>query len=173
MRIACVRLTVGRVLGPALIVLVTACVVGAVVQRSPAQAKPPEHLSLMQTISEWSYPGARPLAGASMSDGGNPLVQDVKCQAVLTTRAPIEKVVAFYAKKLGTDPVADRQEPGAKDEDARSVAAQDDSEGRPVRVCVFVVNRQESATTLAISRGRDEKETHIGWLHYMRLDGGR
>ena len=43
-----------------------------------------------------------------MSDGGNPHVQSIKCEAVLTSPDPIEKVIAYYAEKFGA------VEPGAR-----------------------------------------------------------
>jgi len=52
---------------------------------SPAQATqaaPPAKMTLLGTLSEWKYPGSNMLGGATMSDGGNPLVPDVKCQAI-------------------------------------------------------------------------------------------
>ena len=39
-----------------------------------------------------------------------------------------------------------------------------------MKIRVIVVNRADTATTLVISRANDEKETHITWLHYARLD---
>jgi hypothetical protein len=115
------------------------------------------------------------LGGATMSDGGNPLVVDVNCRAILTTPDPIEKVVAFYAKKLGTPPAPG--EPGAgaavKEADAKAVSIQDDSAGRPLTLRVFVVNRADTATTLVVSRAAGEKETHIAWTHYRWFEEGR
>jgi hypothetical protein len=77
-------------------------------------------------------------------------------------------VIAFYAAKVGTP-----RAPGTESERARasSVSIQDDSEGRPVKLRVIVVNRAESATTLVISRADGENETHITWLRSVRFDG--
>jgi hypothetical protein len=130
------------------------------VARSNVAATPQEQISLMQTLAAWKYPDTQMPNGASMSDGGNPGVQSIKCAAVLTTPDPIDKVIAFYTEKLG---------PG----EARSVAVQDDSKGRPVTLRVFVVNKADTSTTLAISRAEGEKETHIAWSHYIRLGGDR
>jgi hypothetical protein len=140
---------------------------------SPAQANQAGEVSLMKTLSEWKYPGSNMLGGASMSDGGNPLVQSIKCQAILTTPDPIEKVIEFYSRKVGTPPTLRRQDAAdkVKDADAKVVSTQDDSQGRPVTVRVIVVNKADTATTLVISRADREKETHIAWLHYLRLDG--
>ncbi len=139
---------------------------------SPTRANPEEGVTLMQTLSEWAYPGtlepgSRLSGGASMSDGGNPKIQSVKFRAILTTPDPIAKVIRFYSDKLEPAP-----KPGdVAEPDAKSVSSQDDSKGRPVAVRVFVVNRDDTSTTLVISRAEGEKETHIAWSHYLRLSG--
>jgi hypothetical protein len=136
-----------------------------------AQDKKPERpMSLLETLEQWKYPGSRMLGGASMSDGGNPLLQSVKCKATLTTTDPFEKVTTYYAQdNLNTR--ADREPHGGVPEtDGKSVASQDDSEDRPMKIRVIVVNRANTSTTLVISRAREEKETHISWLHYFRID---
>ena len=65
---------------------------------------------------------------------------------------------------------ADRNRGGVPETDGKSVATQDDSEDRPVKIRVIVVNRANTSTTLVISRAREENETHISWLHYFRID---
>ncbi len=111
------------------------------------------------------------LGRASMSDGGNPLLQSVKCKATLTTPDPFQKVITYYSQNH-YETRADKAPRGGRPEtDGKSVASQDDSEGRPVKIRVIVVNRANTSTTLVISQARDEKETHIAWLHYIRLDG--
>jgi hypothetical protein len=163
-------LSMAAVVAPAAVAVLVAAL-----QLGPARAAPSGGVSLMETLSEWTYPGSKMLGGASMSDGGNPLVQSIKCRAVLTTPDPIEKVIEFYTQKLEATPATGR--PGAraevKDADAKSVATQDDSRGRPVALRVIVVNKADTTTTLVISRADTEKETHIAWLHYLRLDGKR
>jgi hypothetical protein len=128
-------------------------------------------ITLMQTLEEWKYPDSILHGGASMSDGGNRLLQSIKCRAILTTPDPIEKVVDFYSKKLITPP--DVILPNTKaDElvpDGKSVSIQDDSQGRPLALKVIVVHKDDTSTTLVISRANDEKETHIAWSHYIRL----
>jgi hypothetical protein len=130
-------------------------------------------MTLLRTLAEWKYPGSDLPSGATMSDGGNPQLQSVKCKAVLTTPDPIEKVIAYYAEKFGTGESSDRQAGKAevKKGEARSVSVQDDSQGRPVMLRVFVVNKADTATALVISRAQGEKETHIAWSHYRRFDG--
>ncbi len=128
-----------------------------------AHAAPKGEITLMQTLAAWKYPDARMPNGATMSDGGNPLAPSVKCAAVLTTPDPIEKVIVFYAEKLGAGgPVG-----------AKSVAVQDDSRGRPVTLRIFVVNAADASTTLAISRAEGETETHIAWSHHIRFRDDR
>jgi hypothetical protein len=140
---------------------------------SPAQATPPERMTLLGALSEWKYPGSTMLGGASMSDGGDPSVPDVRCQAILTTPEPIEKVVKFYSEKVGPPPKPGEQDARAevKGTDAKAVSTQDDSEGRPVTLRIIVVNKADSTTTLVISKAKAESETHIAWSHYRRFDG--
>ena len=136
-----------------------------------ARATQPGGASLLGTLAEWNYPGSKLLDGANMRDGGNPRVPSVLCRAVLTTPDAFEKVTAFYAEKVGTSQPPGQKEAkaGAGEADGKSVSAQDDSGGRPVKLRVIVVNRADAATTLVISRAEAESETHIAWSHYMRL----
>ena len=135
----------------------------------PARGTPPEAMSLMDTLSEWKYPGSTMPDGASMSDGGNPTLQSVKCKALLTTADPIDKVIAYYSEKFET-PAKKDDHVAIKGSDAKSVTIQNDSQDRPVTVRVIVVNKADTSTTLVITRANGEKETHIAWLHYIRLD---
>src|SRR3954447_12190249 len=111
---------------------------GAPPGNAPAQGR----VTLLGTLSEWQYPGAKLLGGASMSDGGNPLLPSVKCQAILTTADPVEKVAGFYSEKLGSPRAPGRQDAKAEEKgsDVKSVSTQDDSRGRPVALRVIVVN---------------------------------
>ena len=130
-------------------------IAAAFVYRS-AHSAPPDGISLMKTLSEWAYPGAQPSGDVSMSDAGIPPMQAVKCEAILTTPDPIEKVLTFYAEKLKKDAT-------------NTVSIQDDSKDRPVTQRVIVVNRIGTSTTLVISRAAGEKQTHITWSHCIRL----
>jgi hypothetical protein len=129
-----------------------------------------ESISLMSTLAEWQYPDSK-FNGATMSDGGNPTLQSIKCTAVLTTTDPVSKVVEFYAKKLEVSPDSESPTTDAKPTPAiaRSVIVQDDSKDRPVAIHVIVVNQERTSTTLVISRSETETETHIAWSHYIRL----
>ena len=127
-------------------------------------------VTLLGTLAEWKYPGSN-FGGGSMSDGGNRHLQSVKCQAILTTGDSVEKVTKFYSEKFASGPQDAEKE--VKGDDAQSVSTQDDSQGRPVRLRVIVINRAETSTTLVISRAEGEKKTHIAWSHYLRLGRGR
>jgi hypothetical protein len=172
MRLPRVRFTTQRMILLALGAPAISAVFLAAPRLSPAQATPPARMTLLGTLSEWKYTGSNLLDGASMSDGGNPLVPDVRCQAILTTPDPIEKVFKFYSEKFGTPPASVRQDAraGVKEADAKAVSTQDDSEGRPVTLRVIVVSKADATTTLVISRAKGEKETHIAWSHYRRFD---
>jgi hypothetical protein len=127
---------------------------------APARATQ-ESVSLLQTLELWKYPGSITLGGASMSDAGNPDIEDVICKAVLTTPDGFEDVVRFYEKKT-----AEIAQP-------RAVTSQSDSKDRPIALRVFSVHKAETTTTLVISRAVTEKETHIAWSHYMNFSRGR
>ncbi len=141
----------------------------AVLSPLPVHAAPPGEISLLQALSEWKFPGSNLLEGATMSDGGIPPLQAVKCAAIRTTPDPIEKVVAFYAERLGA---GDPPGPPAEKCEAESVSVQDDSKGRPVTLRVFVVNQAHTSTTMVVSRAEGERETHIAWSHFIRLPAG-
>jgi hypothetical protein len=99
-------------------------------------------MTLLGTLAAWKYPGSTLLGGATMSDGGDPSVPDVRCQAILTTPDPYEKVTEFDAQRVGALPVPEGPDArvAGKEADAKAVATQDDSGGRPVAVRLIVVN---------------------------------
>jgi hypothetical protein len=176
MRLSCVRFTTRWMILLALGATAMSAVLLAVPLRGAAQASraaPPERMTLLGTLAEWKYPGSTMLPGATGSDGGNPLVPDVKFQAILTTPDPIEMVAKFYAEKVGASPASGDQIANAevKEADAKAVLTQDDSEGRPVTLRVIVVCKSDTTTTLVISKAKSEKETHIAWSHYRRFKG--
>jgi hypothetical protein len=150
---------------PALAILAVATVAG----RASQDDKQERGTSLLQTLAKWKYPGSTMLGGATMSDGGNPHLQSVKCKAILTTPDPIDKVIAYYSEKYTTPAKRDLAADIAES-DAKSVSTQDDSQDRPVTLRVIMVNKATSSTTLVISRANGENETHIAWLHYFRID---
>jgi hypothetical protein len=125
---------------------------------------PQKDVTLMGILAEWMYPGSK-FEGAQMSDGGNRTIQSVKCQSILTTADPFDKVVGFYEHKFVSGP--DRREVVIKGAHAQSVSSQDDSLSRPLLLRVIVVNRAQSSTTLVISRAAGETKTHIAWSHFL------
>jgi hypothetical protein len=128
------------------------------------------------TMIGWrQYPDSK-ISGATLSDAatmnaaGERTRPSVQYKAVLTTRDPIPKVIAYYESKL--KPAADSKTAKLSEQPAadsgQSVTFQDDSEGRPVAIHVLCVNTDKASTTLVISRAVTETETHIAWAHYER-----
>lgn len=135
---------------------------------SPA---PAEGTTLIGTIVNWRYPDAeidgngqtKMTDGASMR-GGVRTTQSTRLETVMTTPDSFEKVVEFYEKKYGvTDDGAQRVD---APEGGQSVFSQDDSKDRPLSLRVISVNRDDTATTIVISRSPNEKLTHIAWSQY-------
>ena len=101
--------------------------------------------------------------GATMR-GGVRTTASTRLETVMTTPDDFEKVVEFYVKKFGiTDEEAQRVD---APQGGQSVFAQDDSKGRPLSLRVISVNRDDTATTIVISRSPNEKLTHIAWSQY-------
>jgi hypothetical protein len=134
--------------------------------REKAEPVKTKDVTLMGVLGEWMYPGPK-FEGASMSDGGNRTIQSVKCQSILTTGDPFDKVVGFYEHKFVSGP--ERREAALEGAHAQSVSSQDDSSNRPVDRRVIVVTRPKSSTTLVISRAAGETKTHIAWSHFQNL----
>ena len=129
--------------------------------------------SLMKMIGRWQYPGSQ-ISGATLSDAatmnaaGERTRPSVQYRAVLTTKDPMAKVIAYYDSKL--KPAADSTngksgKPSATDS-GQSVTFHDDSQGRPVPIHIIYVNTAKASTTLVISRAATESETHIAWARY-------
>lgn len=138
------------------------------------RAEPTRHASLLEMLAEWRYPDSQPLDGVTISDGatlrgGVRTVSSSRCHTILTTPDGFEKVVDHYVKTLGiTEPGQPVAAPVDAPEGGQSVFSQDDSQGRPFSLRILSVNRDDSATTLVISRAAGEKLTHIAWTHYLR-----
>jgi hypothetical protein len=81
------------------------------------------------------------------------------------------KVIEYYKTKLMPAAGSKTEKPEGKPAPAsgRSVTFHDDSEGRPLAIHVILVNTDKASTTLVISRGATESETHIVWTHYLKL----
>ncbi len=139
-----------------------------------ANAKPDRQLSLLGMLEEFRYPESQPLDGATMSDGatlrgGERTAPSTRCETILTTPDGFEKVVEYYVRKFGiTEEHAPPAKPADAPEGGQSVFIQDDSLERPFLLRMISVNRDETSTTLVISRAENEKVTHIAWSHYVR-----
>lgn len=127
--------------------------------------------TLIGTIVDWRYPDAE-INGEGltrMSDGatlrsGQRTKASSRLETLMTTPDSFEKVVAFYIEKFGiTDDETKRID---APEGGQSVFAQDDSQDRPVQLRVISVNRDDTATTIVISRAQGESRTHIAWSQY-------
>lgn len=131
-----------------------------------------EERSLLGMLAQWRYPDAA-MNGAQMSDGatvdatGKRTTQSIVCNAEMTTGAPIDEVVEYYKTMLSPKPKGDDALPA--DDTGRSIVFSDDSTGRPFAMHTVLVNSQDVSTTLLITRGKDEAETHIAWKQYRRL----
>jgi len=133
-----------------------------------------ERRSLMGMIAEWRYPEsaisrAEMADGATINSNGGRTVQSLVCKTVMTTDAPVIKVIKYYKDKLKPkwSPGSKKDKPKA--DSGRSVMFHDDSEGRPFSMHVITVNSERSSTTLVITRGDNETKTYIAWKHYARF----
>jgi hypothetical protein len=130
---------------------------------------------LLGTLEDWKYPGIKMPQGAEMRDAEYSGIQSVELQAVLTTPDEFGKVASFYENKFGVTAEgkaasATEAKSDEKPNEPQSVIVQDDSKDRPLAVRVFVVNRAKSSTTLVVSRADGEKETHIAWSEFIRVE---
>ena len=153
----------------ALVLLSLAC---SSARTTPAAAA--EQPTLLQMIAEWQYPGSA-ITGAQAADGatidgsGNRTVPSIVCKTLMTTDAPVEKVLDYFRTKLSPTPKADGDKTEPADATGRSVVFSDDSDGRPFALHTVIINAGDLSTTLVISRGKDEDKTHIAWKQYRRL----
>jgi hypothetical protein len=148
-----------------------ACAASSVGQPpSPPAAEPK---SLLQTITEWQYPGSK-LSATEAADGntadanGDRTVPSTISKTVMVTDDPAETVLKYYKAKL-TPPAKATGRAATADSGGRSVAFSDYSAGRPVTLHTVIVNTRDTSTTLVISRGKDETRTYIAWTQYRRF----
>jgi hypothetical protein len=142
---------------------------------STSFGKDQEPPTLMTMIGRWQYPDSK-ISGATLTDAatmnaaGERTRPSVQYKAVLTTKDPMSKVVAFYKSKLKPAATSKTEKPDEQpaSDSGRSVTFQDDSEERPVAIHIIFVNTDKASTTLVISRAATETETHIAWSHYER-----
>ncbi|HIE99233.1 MAG TPA: hypothetical protein EYG03_06990 [Planctomycetes bacterium] len=130
--------------------------------------------SLLTTVAEWQYPGAK-MNGASVSDGatinqqGDRTVQSVHRKTVLTTADSVDKVVDYYKSKLNQKATPKKESQTGTGPSGRSVTFHSDSGERPVVIHVISINTDHTSTTLVISRAKAESETHIAWSQYEKF----
>ena len=134
--------------------------------RAPAEGK-----TLIGTIVNWRYPeaeidgaGRTQMSDAATMRDGVRTIPSTRLETVMTTPDSFEKVVAFYSEKFGISD--DESQRVDAPEGGQSVFGQDDSKDRPFSLRVISVNRDDTATTIVISRSADESLTHIAWSQY-------
>ncbi len=149
-------------------------VVAGLILSHSSNANEPE--TLFGRLAEWRYPDAEMRHGATMSDAatidnsGKRTVPSIQCSTVLVTDDSIAKVLEFYKSKLAFKPGADGDAvEDSREDTGRSVTFHEDSTDRPITIHMIMVNTSRTSTTLVISRGATESETHIAWTQYSRL----
>ena len=132
-----------------------------------------EPILLIGTIVKWRYPEAS-LGQSQMSDAATVNSQDdrtvpsVLLKTTMTTPDSVEKVLAFYQKRLTRNSENDKTL-GIAPDTGRSVLFSDESVGRPFAFHTITVNEADTSTLIIITRGADEKLTHITWKRYVRM----
>lgn len=138
----------------------------------PATASDDEPITLIGTVVKWRYPNAE-IGKSEMSDAatidasGERTAPSTLLKSTMTTDALPEKVVAFYQDLLKRD-AANDSKLGIGPDVGRSVVFSDESEGRSFALHTIVVNSDNVSTTIIISRGENEKLTHISWKQYLK-----
>jgi hypothetical protein len=129
-----------------------------------------ETVTLLGMLNEWIYPGAKS-DRAEMSDAGVTGISAIKCQAILTTPDPFEKVLAHYLKKLNVDADGDSldEKKGERTTSNRSIQVQKVSQGGSGDLVVINIRGQNSSMTLVFSRSRKDEVTHIAWSNYRQM----
>lgn len=136
-----------------------------------------ESVTLMGTIVKWQYPDAV-IGKSEMSDAatisadGQRTLPSSMLKSTMVTGDSVDKVLAFYRNLLTRNAVNDSKL-GMEPKVGRSVVFSDESEGRPFAFHTIVVNSAKSSTTLIITRGKDEVQTHITWKQYLKHQEGR
>lgn len=131
-----------------------------------------EPVTLLGTIAKWRYPDAE-IGNLEMSDAatidvdGRRTIPSSVLKTTMATPDSVDKVLAFYRDLLKRNPTNDNKL-GIRPNVGRSVVFSDESEGRPFAFHTVLVNSANSSTTLIITRGKDEEQTHITWKHYLK-----
>lgn len=142
----------------------------------PVSASADEPVTLIGTVVKWRYPAAE-IGKSQMSDAatvdadGNRTVPSTVLKTTMVTGDSIDKVLAFYRDLLTRNPTNDGRL-GIRPNVGRSVVFSDESEGRPFAFHTIVVNSAKSSTTLIITRGQGEEQTHITWKQYLNHEVG-
>lgn len=141
------------------------------------EAQAEEPITLIGTIVKWRYPDSD-IGKAQMSDAatisadGERTAPSSVLKTTMVTTDSVDKVVAFYRDLLTRTPANDERL-GVAPTLGRSVVFSDESESRPFEFWTILVNSANASTTLVITRGRNEGQTHITWTRYLRHTIGK
>ncbi|MFG0331748.1 MAG: hypothetical protein ACF8TS_00175, partial [Maioricimonas sp. JB049] len=135
-----------------------------------------ERVTLIGTIVKWRYPDAETgksevSDGATIAADGKRTVPSSVLKTTMVTPDSVDKVLAFYRDLLVRNPTND-EKLGIGPKVGRSVVFSDESEGRPFAFHTIMVNSANSSTTLIITRGKDQDQTHITWKQYLKHEVG-
>ena len=136
-----------------------------------------ESIRLMGTIVGWRYPDAE-IGKAEMADAatmdadGKRTVLSLVMKTTMVTPDPVDKVLAFYQVLL-TRIAANDKKRGIAPDAGESVVFSDESEGRPFAFHTILVNSEKASTTLIVTRGQEEEQTHSTWKRYLKQEALR
>lgn len=136
-----------------------------------------EPVTLIGTIVKWRYPDAE-IGDSEMSDAatiaadGKRIIPSSMLKTTMVTPDSVDKVLAFYRNLLTRSPTND-EKLGIEPAVGRSVVFSDESKGRQLGFHTIMVNSANSSTTLIITRGKNEDQTHITWKQYLKHEVGR
>lgn len=108
----------------------------------------------------WVYPGSSLLGTGEgeVQGGNNPPIFGTS--AVMMTPDTFEAVLRYYKEEKGFR--SGREDPkGQLPIGASSLSTSNDSRNRPLKLIIMEKRRESDCATLVISRGNDEKWTHV------------
>lgn len=131
-----------------------------------------EPVMLIGTIVKWRYPDAK-INKSQMSDAatvnadGKRTLSSTMLKTTLVTSDSVDKVMKFYRKLLTRNTKNDATL-GIKPASGHSVVFSDESADRPFKFHTIMVNSANASTTIIVTRGDNEKMTHITWKRYVK-----
>jgi hypothetical protein len=108
---------------------------------------------------------------ATVDADGKRTIPSSGLTTTMVTPDSVDKVLAFY-RSLLTRNSTNHNALGVRPKDGRSVVFRDESAGRPFVFHTILVNSSNTSTTLIITRGKEEGQTHITWNQYLKHELG-